>query len=639
MKRLVITLFALAVLGLIAPGLPTLAQPTQVPHENPDTATGSLDSITLLLSYSKIINLATSRQYQSAQSLLQEMEHADIPDELRYIIDRYSNLCQQIFTNLDNLESILDEASTLLAHNQIHEAKQKLDNAEANIQDTRSLLADIEAATDTLSDKLGISASPEESRIRQAHVLLEESLERLEQITEELNNLRQSQTDLYVQKIRLIPTELSLSINPASAFVGDSITASGKLSSNGKPLTGRKITLALGNKTITTVTKIDGSYVTYITIPYKYVPTMTLTAVYEPSGDDTDIYLASWGPPATVNVGFYHTLLEVSAPEIMHPGLPSTISGRVSTTDSNPDRTVKVLLDDTRLTEATVAGEFSLEATPPALAATDNHTLTVAVTPQGHYAGATDTRSISVSILPIHIDAQTPSLVVLPGALSISGRVYHKLGPVPNARVNLDFKNSTGTTRTSHDGSFATALKTPLDLSLSSPQELTITVEPVEPWYSALSVKRQPFTINPLTTGLMLVILVALGFLIYRMSKTRLGEEKDSTWTEVTTPAITPAPEPRPRFTGIKGRILSAYRHALEAAERVSGVGMAPNITMREFLKKASQLPPTATGLFTELTTIAEITLYSARSPRGDTATKAENLANNIREELRRGTS
>lgn len=114
MKRLVIILSIIAMLGMVLPSLPTLAQPVQVPHENPVTATGSLNTVALLLSYSKIIDLATSRQYQDAQDALNELRHTDVPDELWYIIDRYSSLCQQLFTTLDNLESLLGEASSLL---------------------------------------------------------------------------------------------------------------------------------------------------------------------------------------------------------------------------------------------------------------------------------------------------------------------------------------------------------------------------------------------------------------------------------------------------------------------------------------------------------------------------------------------
>lgn len=664
MKRLVIILSIIAALETISPSLPTLAQPVRIPHENPATATGSLDKVTLLLSYSEIINLATSRQYHDAQDFLTELRHADIPDELRYIADRYSHLCQQLFTTLDDMESLLGETSTLLSHSQIHEAKQRLDNAEVDIRDARFLLEDIKVATDTFSDELGVLASPIASQIRQARARLEENTAQLSQPIDRLDYRQQSQTERYLEMTSLVPTELSLSIAPASVFVGDSITASIRLSDEGKPLAGRIITLALDHKPIIiTTTADDGSYIANIPIPYKYVATMTLTAVYEPDGDDTGIYLASQSPPVTINTMFYNTMLKVSAPETLHPGRPFTISGRVSSTGGNIDRTARVFLDDTQLAEETVSGQFNLEATPSEQTPTDNYSLTVSVPPQGRYSGAAETRRINVSSLPIYIDTQTPTLVLLPKAARVSGQVYHEFGPVADARVNLNLKNSSSTATTSPDGSFTSSLRIPIwpesaplatnpfyvsrpttgpnfDLSPIHPQEITITIKPVQPWHTSIMVKRQFFTINPLSTGLILFFLVALGLLIYKKSQTRVSQEKVIPQAEVRElPAITPPLQPKPKLTGIKGRILAAYRCGLEAVEKISGVGMTPNITLREFLKTATLLLPKAIKQFAELTTIVEITLYADYIPREDTATRAEQLATTIKEELRRGTS
>ena len=336
---------------------------------------------------------------------------------------------------------------------------------------------------------------------------------------------------------------------------------------------------------------------------------------------------------------FHRTLLEVSVPEIVRPGLPFTISGRFGSTDGNIDRTVKILLDDTHLAGETVPGQFSLEVTPPEQAPTGKHSLTVSVTPQGRYSGASETRSINISRLPIHIDTQTPTLVILPQAIRISGEVYHELGPVPDARVSIDFKNSSSTARTSPDGSFTASLKTPLDLSPVEQQELTMTVTPAESWYATTQVKRQLFTINPLSMELIIVAFIAMWILVDMGSRTRRREETGIPQAEIIElPAITPAPEPKHKLTGIKGRILSAYRDGLEAVEKLTGVGMAPHITLREFLEMVALLPPTATGQFAELTAIAESALYSAHSPREDMATRAESLATNIKEELRSGT-
>ena len=123
-------------------------------------------------------------------------------------------------------------------------------------------------------------------------------------------------------------------------------------------------------------------------------------------------------------------------------------------------------------------------------------------------------------------------------------------------------------------------------------------------------------------------------------SLTRRREETGIPRTElIELPPITTAPEPSPRLTGLKGRILAAYRGGLDIVEKTTGVAMAPNITLREFLKMATLLLPMAIRQFAELTRIAEIALYSARSLREDSATKAERLAATIKEELRHGTS
>ena len=678
MKRLIIALSIIALLGVIFPGLPTFAQPVRTPHENPDTATGLLDRAGLLLSYSQIINLATESQYRNAQDILDELEHVDMPDDIRYIINQYSNLYQRLLTTLDNLEALLDEASGLLARNLIGEAKHLLDTARADIRDASTLSEDIEVATNSLSDKLGVFAISATSQLTQSHTRLEEGLERLSDLIDKLNSLNQSLTEQYVQKTRLIPTELSLSINPASAYVGDKITASGRLSSDGNPLTRRRITITLECKTMantnnnvmvaattntTTTTRFDGTYVTSITLPYEYVDKMTLTAVYQPAGNDANIYLGSESPPVTITTMFYQTMLEVSSPERIYRGLPFTVSGTVTDNHDNASRNIKVLLDDTSLAEEVVSGPFSFEITLPEKTPLGTGKLTVAVSPQRRYSGASVQRSVTISVLSIYTDIRTPSIVLLPGDIQISGMVYSELGPVVAAPVSLYFKKSSTTVRTSADGSFSSVIKLHLmpeeaplsanpfyvstspadsssDFSPIGTHEIEITVEPPKTWATTTNVKRQVFTINPLSTALILAILVALWLVIRRRSWMRTYTEKEIPPAEVVAvPAATPLPAPVPKLTGIKGQVLSAYRSVLATVEKISGVIMSPDITLREFLKTAQLPSPTATDRFAELTTITESTLYSAYSPQQDTAAKAAELATNIKEELRSGTT
>ena len=100
-------------------------------------------------------------------------------------------------------------------------------------------------------------------------------------------------------------------------------------------------------------------------------------------------------------------------------------------------------------------------------------------------------------------------------------------------------------------------------------------------------------------------------------------------------PATTlPLPAAKPVLTGIKGRILSAYTSSLDVIENKTGIAMSPHITLREYLQTTTPLLSTAAKAFTELTTIAQVALYSAHSLGEDTAGKAEQLNATITEEL-----
>ena len=563
MKRLAFVLAIIILLAMFFPGFSILAYPTHTPHENPATAKGSLDQAALLLSYGSVFNLAAVRQYQDAQVMLNELEHSSIPDELRYLTDRYSLLSSQLLTDLNNIESLLDEASTLFSNDQLNDAKEKLDSAEATIHDAQFLLEDIKAATNVLSETLGVFATSATSQIKQAYERLEQNLQRLRQLTNELNQLRES-----------------LELNPQ----------------------------------------------------------MIIKTRFH-----------------------YPTFLEVSAPQIAHPGLPITISGQVSSTGSDVSRTIKILLDNTQLAEETIRDKFNLEITPPEQTTTGKHSLTVVATPQGHYSGTSRRLSIDISRIPVQADIQVPKLVIIPKSIQVSGKVFHNLSPVADTEVNLAFRQSSITTKTANDGSFTvvvkpprlsmlttlssnffyvttTTVELPFDLSLAGPQKLTMTIQPIERWYAPLRIETWIFVINPANMGLMLVTFLSLGLLVYNRTKNRVPRpRKEEFIPQPPTqelPPITPTPRPQYEFSGIKGRILAAYLSGVEALERRTSIPKTAHTTLREFLKMATHRLPSVINSFTELTTITEIALYSAHRLGKNIATRAEKLAATIKKEL-----
>ena len=641
MKRLIITLLIITMLGVIFPGLPTIAQPHQLPHENPETTTSSLDEVGLLLSYSDIIDLATDSQYRDAQDILSELEHADIPDEIRYIITQYSNLFQSLFGTLDDIEAILDQASESLSENDIGEVEQLLDRAITETDNAYILLEDVETATSILTDMLGVFAVTATSQLTQAYTRLEGSLDRLADLISRFNILNEDLNKQYVQKTRLSPTRLNLSIDPPSDYVGEFITVSGRLTCNDSPVNEGRIAVYIDNKKVATAfSGTDGTYITSTTIPYIYNKEITFIAEYEPSGEQAIQYLASSSSPVIFNNQFYSTLLEVSSHIRLYRGLPFTVIGEVNSNNDDIIRSVAVLLNDNKLAEQTTSGPFSFEIMPPVTLPTGPGTLTVEVRPLGRYSGAIEHQNVTVSRLPINFNIHTPSIVLLPGEIQISGSIFSQLGPVKNAPVSCNFRKSSTTVKTSEDGSFNAFLKAPLDFLLVGPQEITIEVTPQESWAATNTISRRIFTVNPLNTGLVLIILLALWFIIRRRNLLQKDAEEQVLPQEtIEIPIVTPSRKPEPVPQSVKGQIIMAYQGTLAIIEKITGVIMSPDITLREFLETVRLPSQTASDNFTELTTMTEATLYSASRPGKDTASRAHELAVIIVEELSGGTS
>ncbi len=221
--------------------------------------------------------------------------------------------------------------------------------------------------------------------------------------------------------------------------------------------------------------------------------------------------------------------------------------------------------------------------------------------------------------------------------------MYHDLNPIQDARVSFVFRGSSTTVKPATDGSFTATIEAPLNLSLVGPQELGITVEPVEPWYTSLETKRQIFVINPAIIGVMLVASISLGLLVFNRVRTRPPGRREKMVipeARLREPLIVvPTPRPRYEFSGTRGRVLSAYLNGLGVVEKVTGIPMAPHTTLREFPNAVAPQLPTAIKPFIELTLIAENALYSARKLDESTAAKAEQLAAIIKQELYGGTA
>ena len=644
MRKFTIILSMLVLAVLLLPVFSITAQPSHTPHENPSTAGGSSSPILLLLFQGDIFDLALGGRYQDAQDLLDELRHANIPDELKYIVDRFRVLSHDLFTILDNLEGLLDEISVSLELYQIDEARQKLEEAETALGDVEKLYDEVEMAADAIGSSLYIDTLASTSQLRQAHDRLQGILARLKLLYNDFEELWESLSVEYESRtmIELLPTYLTLETTPASAFVGDSIIVSGQLSSDDGPLANRNVTVLFGGRLEVMTTDENGSYSTTLGIPYQYVNTVSLQANYNPAGDDIGAHMASESPELMVDIGYYRTYLELSAPEVACPGLPVIITGAVSSTGDSIERTVSLLLDNTHLATMQVEDSFEHELVIPGNTSVGDHTLTVAVIAQGRYVGTSGSLAIRVSKFQLQVDIQAPSLIILPGEVRVRGQVQHDSGPLSGATVRVSFgESSSPAVVTSADGGFEAVLEVPLRLSLVGPKQLTVGIKPVEPYYDSVNVEKWVVVVNPMGISLTLIGLVSVGFVVYRRVTTRVvrvGAETPARRPDLPgPPPIVLSPEPWSGLTGIRGEILTAYLEGRGAIERAAGIHMGPHTTLREFLRLAITRVTGAAGQpFAELTAMTEVALYSAHELDESMASHARQYAADIKEGINR---
>jgi len=94
-------------------------------------------------------------------------------------------------------------------------------------------------------------------------------------------------------------------------------------------------------------------------------------------------------------------------------------------------------------------------------------------------------------------------------------------------------------------------------------------------------------------------------------------------------PNVTPVYS-RHEFSGLKGRILTAYKNSYSVTQR-AGVALTSQITYREYLAEVIHLLPACNKELSGLTSLVELVVYSDHEPDESMAALAEKLASDIK--------
>ena len=225
MRLLAVVLICVIAASFLFPCAVVSAEPKFIPHEDPAAAQSVMDAYSFLAQYADILSFIANGQYANASNLTEQLSHITVPEDLSYVVNRYNNITQELIFVLADLQSTLDSASSLLNQNRLDEASQTLDRAGILVARAQIFLGDLQDATATLSQRLGVFAAPAESKIRQVYTTLQGLLRKLTELIDQYHALLQS-TNKQVDDIRekdLEPTQLTLNFNSSNVFVGGAL--------------------------------------------------------------------------------------------------------------------------------------------------------------------------------------------------------------------------------------------------------------------------------------------------------------------------------------------------------------------------------------------------------------------------------
>jgi len=240
------------------------------------------------------------------------------------------------------------------------------------------------------------------------------------------------------------------------------------------------------------------------------------------------------------------------------------------------------------------------------------HRLQVRVPEQGRYLAARWTKTIQVSRITPRVEASSPSWVTVPGRFSISGSVASELGSLTGAAVRVSIAGHEYEQMTSDSGGFQISGGLPAALSLGGPTDLSITVLPREPWYGSITEPRRLITVNLISVGVLVAVLLAgIAIVLTQVNRRQLvGATREAPKPAAKDVAQGGAAAVLAQVRGsLAEELVAIYRRVLRRLEVATGIQAEVTTTLREFV---GLLPMRAEGdTLWRLTVLAELALYS----------------------------
>jgi hypothetical protein len=654
---------------ILGTATPVVAANPPIAKENPQSAQQIFSSIALLNYYASSLDYIIQLDQTGSITNLDKVPFANVPQELDAATSNFANNSIDFTTSLVDLFRAWNQQNIYIRQYRLNDAAALYNQISDQLPTARQKLSQIELSVTDTGAYLNIGSAPSvgglkpifdevRAKIQQlsgmldllSHPLVTQQLAGVLQTSnigltpEQLANLTPAQLAALLKSINL-----TLAIDPVTAYVGDEVTFKGTLSAQGQPLPARAITILLNNADLLTVqTDTQGQFQGTFKVPYRYVPEIPVQAIYYPQGNDAGTYLAATSPLMKITVLFYTAQLTLKLNNPVYPGKEAMLIGTFDYGNAPvlQQRTAELYLDNNLQEQFDATPVFNRGMMLDAQTAPGKHIVTISVPAVARYAPVLTTYVIDVIMATPILDLNMPVIGFIPGNIHLNGKLYSSAGPLENAAVVItEGKTSTKIT-TRADGTFNAKIGIGMGLSLLGTQMLTVQVQPREPWNAPLTSTKSIFLFNFINIGLIIIVLVLLAFYLPRRFKKwfslqlRPTPRPPSLIPPVTTPVYLKkadvslkVKDSHKKEDEADNTILYWYRVALKLVQNITKMMMKPQQTLREYERETSKVLGPAGKYFIELTHLLEKRLYGKRQPDASDIQKSQELALELQKE------
>ncbi|MBT3362537.1 MAG: hypothetical protein HN929_00640 [Chloroflexi bacterium] len=618
-----------------------MAQPTNIPHEDPSTTDDTFQAYSIFDAYSVIVGFLAVGDFDDASSALAEMAQVQLPETIRDAFDLYYSSIVDVSAQLELIVQLLDEADSLIAsdlwaeaNDKLDDANDKLDDANVHLEQVEIKIGDIRVVTEALTNTLNDFILDSD--------LFNSVYDRYTKIIDEVELLRITYANLRQElkegiELDGLGTKITLDIVPQTVQVGEQLILSGRLTyAGGIRLPDMEVALVLGTTSpIGVPTDAQGDYTASIQVPYSYASTMVVKAAYSPkTAFDIQNYQATYSE-TNVDLSFNTTDLRlVDVPQRLLIGSPNIISGFVEGDGVwLSGRTVQLYLDKSLVNEGLTDGDgrFELPLIPPADYDLGNHTIKVIVEPHNSKKCSGAYESVDVRIYRAfpEVTVSTARYIMLSSSMVVSGKAIYEGEPVVDAEVIVNFVGTRTATTTDDDGQYSVDVSLSPSSIVMGSQEVSVSVVPADAWLGSMTVRSEVLAFSLLNMSFVSAAVVALGVVVYR-SRKRLALELAEAKGPLDLPQESDLWD---SFTPSGNKVLNIYHDAVLIVGQLTGTQFEANATLREYLLRCNLRQGGIRKVFALLTYLAEVALYSEASPEGS-SDEAQKLYDRLRQEL-----